>query len=435
MVQKRPIIWRVSRLYPPNFTGSGIQAYREDREFVRRGISVFALAAGISAAEAQRCTTASMDGVTVKYLPIISNPLWLNAIRSSFLYKLSFFIFELLSSLSFALGCAWTLLLDSHRNDIVIFETIDTFTIVTVTVARLKRLHTIVRMSLLGSDDPFSRLVRARKGQVLEYLKLMVYNKVDSVVAICTAMIESCHKAGIAKTKVAYIPYGVDMQRYKRVDELSKAEIRRKLGLEQNNKYIIFVGSAIERKGIDVMVDSFLSVSERMRDVELLIVGPYEFDPRLHYNAQELYNVVRKCKDKINIAQRGHLVHWTGQVDNVQDYMSAADVFCLPTRREGFGLVIVEAMACGLPTVVSCLDGVTTDIISSNEVGTIIPGFLYPDYAGAITNILTHPEQAANMGKATRQRALSEFSLDSVVEKWLVLFNELSHGQLLVRQI
>ena len=426
MVQKKPVIWRMSRLYPPNFTGAGIQAYREDRAFVQRGFSVFVIAAGISSAKAQSGKTASMNGVTVNYLPIISNPLWLNEIRSRLIYKLFFFIIESLSSLSFSLGCAWKLLLSGRREDIVIFEALDSFMILTVTFARLKKMHTILRMNLLGTDDPYSRFVRARKGQILENLKLFVFKSVDSVVSICTAMIESCDQAGVAKTKQVYIPYGVNTQLFKRVEDLSKAEIRRKLGLEQNKKYIIFVGSAIERKGIDIMVDSFLSISGKMKDIELLIVGPCEFDPRLHYNGRQLQEMVENSKDKINLAQSGHLVHWIGQVENVHEYMNAADVFCLPTRREGFGLVIIEAMASGLPVVVARLDGITTDIIPSDDVGILIPGYSHQDYAKAIMTLLTDPEKAAQMGSAARQRALSEFSLEGTVEKWLDLFQNLS---------
>ena len=426
MNQRKPVIWRVSRLYPPNFTGAGIQAHREDREFVKLGFSVCVLAAAISAAKSHGCKPAYLDGIAVQYLPVVSYPIWLNGIRSRVAYKLLFLIFGFFSGSSFALACIRILLRTGHRGDILIFETVDPFAIVVLGVARLKRLRTIVRMSLMGDDDPYSRLVRARRGQAWEYLKLLFFRHVDSVVAISTAMVESCNHAGLADTKVVSIPYGVDTRTYKEIDGFSKTEIRQKLELDRNKQYVVFVGSAIERKGIDVMIDAFLRLRESLRNVELLIVGPNEFDPRRHYKGRVLQEAVKRCKAKIHDAGLDLAVHWIGQVDNVCEYMSAADVFCLPTRREGLPIVVIEAMACGLPIVVACLDGVTTDLITSGDYGTIVHGYDAGDYAMSIMDILTHPEQAINMGQKARQRVLSELDLHLTIKKWAELFNVLS---------
>lgn len=419
-------IWRVSRLYPPNFTGAGIQAHREDQEFRELGFSVCVLAAATSEAEHQCCKTVDLDGVSVKYLPIISYPIGLNAISSRVVYKLLFLIFELFSSLFFALGCAWIILRCGSNNDILIFETLDTFTILVFCVARLRGLRTIVRMSLIGADDPYSVLLRIRKGQVWEYLRLLLFKNTDLVIAISTAMVESCRDAGLAKERVVHIPYGIDTQKFKVMNGFSKTEIRQKLALHPNKKYVIFVGSAIERKGIDILVDTFILLRENLKDVELLIVGPNEFDPCLHYNGRALQEAVTRYKNKIRNAGLNSYVHWIGQVDNVHEYMSAADVFCLPTRREGFGLVTIEAMASGLPVVIARLDGTTTDIIPSDQVGITISSYSYQDYVDAITTILLDPQKAAKMGGVASQRALLEFSLDGTIEKWLALFQELS---------
>jgi glycosyltransferase involved in cell wall biosynthesis len=426
MDQQQSMIWRVSRLYPPNFTGAGIQAQREDMQFIKGGMMVRVLTAGISATRSRRNKTVTMDGIVITFLPIISYPMWLNAVKTKSIYKLFYFIFDLLSSLSFALGCAWRLGISSSRGDFVIFETMETFLIIPVWVARLKGDLIIFRMSLLGADDPYSRLVRAGKGQIFEHLKLRVYRDVNVVIGICTALIQSCEQAGVRKGKVSYIPYGIDTTRYTLIDGTSKADMRGKLGLSPDKKYIAFVGSAIERKGIDVMVDAFIAVRQNVQDVELLIVGPAEFDPRLHYNVRELTALVETCRSKLTDARLDASVHWIGQVENVHEYMQAADIFCLPTRREGFGLVIAEAMACELPVVVARLEGVTTDIIASESEGILIPGYSHRDYAEAIIELLTHPDQAAHMGQAARRRVLADFSLNGAMEKWLELFQGLS---------
>jgi glycosyltransferase involved in cell wall biosynthesis len=421
-------MWRVSRLYPPNFTGVGIQAQREDKELIKRGVSVYVLTAGISAARTWRGKTVEMDGILVNYLLTVNYPLWLDTIRIKLIYKLFIFIFDLLSSLSFAIGSAYALCVGGRQGDIIVFESVDTFLFIPLWIARFKKIPTIVRMSLLGADDPYSRLVRARKGQFLEHLKLRAFKDADVVVAICTAMIESGTGAGIEPAKMVYLPHGVDTTLYAPVDEESKEAIRVKLGLGHDKKYIVFVGSAIERKGIDVMVDAFIAVRQVLDDVELLIVGPSEFDPRVHYNSWELGALVDKCKDKIAGAHLGSSVHWAGQVENVHEFMRAADVFCLPTRREGFGLVIAEAMACGLPVVVANLAGVTSDIVVSDVDGILIAGHAPHDYANATLDILDQPGWAVEIGRSARQHVLREFSLDGAIEKWLGLFDNLSQS-------
>ena len=106
--------------------------------------------------------------------------------------------------------------------------------------------------------------------------------------------------------------------------------------------------------------------------------------------------------------------------------MRAADVFCLPTRREGFGIVIIEAMAAGLPVVVSRLEGVTTDIARADRDGILITGHNPDDYAEALLRLRQDKAEAKAMGRAARKRAMSEFSLERIVNRYSQLYSELA---------
>ena len=105
--------------------------------------------------------------------------------------------------------------------------------------------------------------------------------------------------------------------------------------------------------------------------------------------------------------------------------MKISDVFCLPSRQEGFGIVIIEAMSCGLPVVVSNLDGVTSDIIQSIQEGTIVSGFESGDYAKALMSILADASLSKDLGSRARERTLSSFSLKQVTDEWITLFHSL----------
>jgi glycosyltransferase involved in cell wall biosynthesis len=428
-LEKKPVIWTIAFWYSPNFTGAGIQAHHEHREFVRHGIFVTVLTAGVSTARLHRGQTVNLDGVIVKYLSVIPFPLSTNISRFRLLDKFLFSISANLSSLSFGVWCAWILLLHGQPHQIVRLEGYDRYALIPLAIVRLKGLHPIIRMSLLGSDDPYSILERARGGQILEYLTLYSFSVAESIVAICSAMIESCQKAKIAREKVTYLSYGIDTVRFQPASEECRNKISQELGLDRNKRYILFVGSAIARKGIDVLVDAFIQLHAKMEDVELLIVGPDRFDQGAHFDAATLQKLVHDCKEKLLAAKCDQFVHWIGEVDNVHEYMQAADVFCLPTRQEGFGLVIIEAMASGLPVVVSRLEGVTTDIISSAQVGLSIPGFQFEDYAEAILEVLNNPQKAKLMGETARTHVISKFSLEHSAYQWKNLFRKLIQGK------
>jgi glycosyltransferase involved in cell wall biosynthesis len=425
--EKKPAIWTISYWYPPNFSGAGIQAHRENRLWVQQGLAVTVLAAGVSTAHSQRGKTVDLEGVRIRYVPVIPFPTSSSHSRFRRLQKILFSISSNLSFLSFALMCSWILLNAGQSNDIVRFEGPGKFTILPVTMARLKGLHPIIRMSLLGSDDPYSICEEAKHGHFLQYLSLVAFHLAEGSVAICSAMLASCQKAGIATKKVTYIPYGIDIDVYQPVvGGAGNAKICQDLGLDIYKRYILFVGSAIERKGIDVLIDAFIQLHQKMERVELLIVGPDRFDRGAFYDAFAHQKMVDACKEKLAAAHCSEFVHWTGEVENVQEYMQAADLFCLPTRQEGFGLVIIEAMASGLPVVVAQLEGVTTDIINSPQTGVIIPGYDYRNYADAMIDILNNPQKAKQMGLAARARSVTFFSLKHSLRQWEALFQKLA---------
>jgi glycosyltransferase involved in cell wall biosynthesis len=421
------MIWTISYWYPPNFAGAAIQAHRENRQWTLESMPVIVLTAGVSTAHSQRGKIVDLDGVRIRYVPVFPFPD--SSRRSKFrrLDKLLFSIFSNLSFLSFSINCAWILVTSGQRNDIVRFEGPGKYAVLPITLALLKGLHPIIRMSLLGSDDPYSIREEVKHGHFLQCLSLAAIQLSEVLVAICSAMVASCQKARMATKKVVYIPYGIDTDIYQpAVDEAGKAKICQALGLDIHKRYVLFVGSAIERKGIDVLIDAYIQVHQKMEGVELLIVGPDRFDQGAHYDAYTLQQMVTVCKEKLAAAKCSEFVHWTGEVNNVQEYMQAADVFCFPTRQEGFGLVIIEAMACGLPVVVAQLEGVTTDIINSAQTGRIIPGHNHKDYTEAMIDILNNPQKAKGMGVAARARVISVFSLQHSLRQWETLFQKLA---------
>lgn len=284
-------------------------------------------------------------------------------------------------------------------------------------------MHPVIRMTLVGSDDPAS--FRGGMKKVLGILRLEAFRRAEAIVSISSALTNSCHSAGLDPDKVVQIPNGVDLHRFHPLSELEQANLRAALGLRTDQRYIVFVGSALHRKGIDVLIRAFIQVARRVNDVELLIVGPCDFgDHTRHIRARQ--QLVADLKQELEQAGLSSRAHWIGKVDNVHECLQAADVFCLPTRREGLGTVIAEAMAVRLPVVVARLEGVTTDLIHSESQGILIAGHDPNHYADALLRLLEDSTAANVMGNSAQVRAEREFSLELAAQRYAELYRKLA---------
>ena len=409
-------IWLILSLYPPNMAGAAIQAHQVFRELVRHGFSATVLTTGNHAATSLRGQRTRQDGIEIRYLRTLRHRRWASVVEAGTLRKIMPYFKALLGTLSFGILTAWTVLREGRAGDIVRVYSPDEFSFFSVWTARLKGMHPILDMTLLGSDDPTS--IKKHWNKLLGLLTLESFRRATAITGHSSAQIQSCLSAGLDPRRVFHIPYGVNLRRFRPVNEDERIQIRQKLGLKPDASFIVFVGEAMARKGLDVLIEAFLQIHLQVIDTELLIVGPCDFsDPA--------YKLASGLKDELETANLAQCVHWIGTVDNVHDYMQASDIFCLPTRREGFGIVIIEAMAVGLPVVVSRLEGVTTDIIKSDREGMLIDGHSPDHYAKPLLKLLEDPADAGVMGKAARERVEMEFGLERIAGRYAKLFREL----------
>lgn len=417
-------VWALFGKYHPNFSGSAIQGHRVLTQLVRQGFSVTVLAAGNQAARSLKGQAIIRDGLTVRYLSVIQRNDWKFLVSIPILRKLIAYMNSLASDLSLALKSAWRLWREGHPDDIVQLFACNAFSFLPVWAARARAIHPVIRMTLVGSpDDPstFSGGIR----NTLGILKLEAFRRAEAIISISSALEGNYRSSGLNPDKIVRIHNGVDLQEFHPLSKCEQTRLRLGLGLAPGQRYIVSVGAAHFRKGIDVLIRALIQVFQRFSNVESLIVGPCDFTDLSRYEPAR-QQLVNELKDELE--QAGYLsrVRWVGKVDNVPDYLKAADVFCLPTRREGFPTVIAEAMAVGLPSVVARLEGVTTDIIRSNSEGTLIIDHDPRIYADALMSLLSDPVRARSMGKSARARAVSEFGLEATGDRYAQLYRRLA---------
>lgn len=201
---------------------------------------------------------------------------------------------------------------------------------------------------------------------------------------------------------------GVDLKRFSPnvFGKGHAAAIRRELGISEWSFVILFVGRLTKDKGIKELISVFLTLQRELKKVDLILVGPFEpeRDPLPKETLDELSNNPR--------------IHVVGFSQEPEKYMAAADVFCLPSYREGFGSVIVEAAAMGLPSVASRVAGLV-DAVVDGETGLLVPAKDVDALKHALIKMLSAPEIRHQMGRAARERAVRDF--DSRIVNRLVV--------------
>jgi glycosyltransferase involved in cell wall biosynthesis len=178
----------------------------------------------------------------------------------------------------------------------------------------------------------------------------------DGLVGVCTALTDEMVELGAQPGKVKAIGNGVDLERFRPMD---RAEARRKLGMPEDAKIAVSVGSLIPRKGYQYLIPAFAKISSRHPNLRLYIVGEGNF-------RGELERIVRDAgmQDLIQIV--GNRAN-----EELALWYAAADVSCLVSSREGWPNVLLESMACGTPVVATRVWGVP-EIIVSRELGIMV---------------------------------------------------------------
>ncbi len=194
---------------------------------------------------------------------------------------------------------------------------------------------------------------------------------------------------GADPARMHTIPCGVDLDLFQPMD---RAEARARLGLPVAGPVIVWVGRLERLKGVDILVSAAAQLSEP--GVTLLIVGG---DDRAEPLRAELEAQARDLEIAGNVRFEGAVAH-----DLLPVYYSAADVCVVPSYYESFGLVAVEAMACGTPVVASRVGGLVSTV-TDGVTGYLIPWRCPEPFAEKLEVLLCNPELRANFSRAARK--------------------------------
>jgi N-acetyl-alpha-D-glucosaminyl L-malate synthase BshA len=248
-------------------------------------------------------------------------------------------------------------------------------------------------ITLIGQDPSFAPVVT------------WSINESDGVTAVSNYLRQETYDHFAVSNGIEVIPNFIDTDRFHRQD---KEHFKQAL-CPNGEKVIVHVSNFRPVKNTKQVVDIFQQVQREYSDVKLLLVGDGPERVPTERKARELgvFNDVR----------------FLGKQDPIEEILSIADIFLMPSDSETFGLAALEAMACRVPTVVSDVGGLP-ELVNGGETGYLCPVGDTDAFSDRILALLNDEELHDRMAQAARDRAVDTFDIDRVVPMYERYYEE-----------
>lgn len=258
----------------------------------------------------------------------------------------------------------------------------------------------IVTKVLLGGMDQgeLTRLMKKPFGKT----RMAIFRKeVDAFITISHEIDHELTQAGIPSQNRYYIPNGVDTIRFTPITLEERKVLRRQLSLP-DVPIAVFAGRLEQQKRVDHLVAAWPPVRAKIPDALLLIAGTGSQEKALQ-----------------SLASDG--IQFLGSVKDMLPYLQSADLFVLPSAAEGLSNALLEALACGLPAIATCVGG-NPEVVIPNETGLLVPPDDLPALQEALISLLGNPTQCLYLGLQGREHVVRNYDLNLTVEKLLTLY-------------
>ncbi len=246
-----------------------------------------------------------------------------------------------------------------------------------------------------------------KKGRLLRYAFRVLNRRFDRVVAPSQAILDGLvsHES-VRRSRTRCLPNGVDTMQFAPLPLARRAGMRAALGLPPHGFLFGSVSRLVEVKRQRDMIDAFALATGNRPEAHLVLVGEGPLEAALR--AQ----VARHA-----LQQR---VLFLGGRSDVHQLLPLLDVFVLSSSTEGMSNAVLEAMACGLPTIATAVGGNPETLDPST--GLLVPPLAPERLAEAMRALLDDPQRACALGRRARQRAVEQFSIDAMVRRFAELY-------------
>ena len=232
-----------------------------------------------------------------------------------------------------------------------------------------------------------------------KYLADKVLAHSEAIISVSESYIYESRFLGKYRDKIIMIPNGLNLEDFD--IPYSKEECRDLLKLDKEKNIILFVGSLHPLKGPHILLKAIPKIIKENKDILFVFVGSGDI------------NKYKKLSEELRVKE---CIKFVGYVDRDKPlYYKASDIFVLPSLSESFGIVNLEAMACGVPVVASKVGGIP-DVVKDGWNGLLVPPGDSEALANAIIYLLENEDIRERMGKNGRER-VKNYSWDKIAEE------------------
>lgn len=245
-------------------------------------------------------------------------------------------------------------------------------------------------------------------------IKRVIFNQftqffTDAIIGVCKFTKEALVKyERFAQNRIEVIYNGIKIEEFSAdIDVVLK---KKTLQLNPDNRIIGTVGRLCIEKNHKMLIKAFAEVKKQISNVKLLIVG----DGELRVELEALSQKMDLDKDILFLGER----------QDIPDLMKIFDLFVLSSDSEAASLVLLEAMASGLPVVATRVGG-NPELVLDGETGILVERGNYKNFAQAIIRILQMNDLKTKMGIAGEKRVIENFTFEKMVDAYIGLYNKL----------
>lgn len=251
-----------------------------------------------------------------------------------------------------------------------------------------------------------------RRRQPWRGLNRQLWRLADAGIAISQAVADFVVEVeGAPRDKLQIIHYGLQLPVQSQTDRQTlRSHVRAQLGAAESQPLLGMACRLVEQKGVSDALQAFAGTRAEFPQARLIIAGDGPLRAQL----------------ESEVAQAGLTgsVRFLGWRDDVPQLLAACDLFFMPSLWEGFGLVLLEAMAQGLPVVASQVSAIP-EVVVAGETGLLAAPRAVPAFRDALLTLLRDPALARNMGQAGMDRLATHFSEERMLDATAALYHRL----------
>lgn len=314
-----------------------------------------------------------------------------------------------LGSLTFAAHTVWSLATRFRNYRVVHAQNIDVPLLVGFVCKLLLGCFVVATIHGGGelAEKKETRLGRLR----VKLLALLA----DTVTALNEPMQRQLLDGGVPPSRIRIVPNSIDTTRFRPPDDSERCHARAELGIDASERVVLYVGRLIELKRVDLLLHAWSRLTGTEADLgTLLIVGDGPARASLEQTAADL-----DLQDR---------VRFEGTVRDVVPYLHAADAFVLPSQKEGLSVALLEAMATGLPVIVTAVPG-NESVVSHLENGLVVPVDDLQALVECLELSLQTPALRRKLGSKARETICATYSLETIVTKYQTLYEAAMNGR------